>query len=144
MAGEALFHVECRVGRLLEIRPESLQSVEAVTAIGVAISRAVRVAGGGALLFCVDWRRLRVLAPDVVDALTLMIKGGNSRTVRSAALISEHATFGLQVERVLRTANNPARRAFRDPELLLEWIAEVATNAELTRARAFLLGSAAH
>jgi len=132
------FHVACSVGRLVEVRPETLQSVVAVSEIGAAIGKAARAAGPEAL-FCVDWRRLRVLAPEVADALGALMRQGNARVLRSAALISERATFGLQVERVLRAANNPERRAFRDAKELLDWLAEVATPEESTRARAFLV-----
>jgi hypothetical protein len=131
------FHVAASVGRLVEVRPEALPNVDAVGAIGAAIGKAIRAAGGEAL-FCVDWRRLRILAPPVADALVVLMKSGNPRLVRSAALIGAQAAFGLQVDRVLRSADNPSRRAFRDPEELLGWIGEVATAEEAAQARAFL------
>ena len=134
---DSQFHVECRVGRLVEVRPEKLQSIAAVKAIGAAIGRVMRELGTEAL-FCVDWRRLRVLAPEVATALAELLKGGNSRTLRSAALIDGRATFGLQMERVIREANNPSRRAFRDPVEMVEWLGELATPAESARARDFL------
>ena len=126
------------MGRLVEVRPERLQSVDAVKSIGAAIGTLMRELGGAEAIFCVDWRRLSVLAPEVASALAELMKGGNSRTLRSAALIGARATFGLQMERVIREANNPSRRAFRDPAEMLEWLSEIATPAERTRARDFL------
>jgi len=128
------------VGRLVEVRPERLQSVDAVKSIGAAIGKVMRELGTEAI-FCVDWRRLRVLAPEVANALAELMKGGNSRTLRSAALIGERATFGLQMERVIREANNPSRRAFRDPAEMLAWLSEITTSAERARARDFLASS---
>ena len=91
------------MGRLVEVRPERLQSVDAVKSIGAAIGKVMRELGTEAI-FCVDWRRLSVLSPEVASALAELMKGGNSRTLRSAALIGERATFGLQMERVIREA----------------------------------------
>src|SRR5689334_21183675 len=93
---------------------------------------------GTEAIFCVDWRRLSVLSPEVASALAELMKGGNSRTLRSTALIGERATFGLQMERVIREANNPSRRAFRDPAEMLEWLSEITTAPEQARARDFL------
>ena len=48
--------------------------------------------------------------------------------------------FGLQVERMIRDANNPARRAFRDVGVLQTWLGEVLAAAEKTRLQEFLGG----
>lgn len=135
-------HVVRNVGRLLEIRPGALQSVEAVRSVGTAIAQMMRKVAGeldGGVIVCADWRGMRVLAPDVAEALTALMRGGNPRVLRSAALIGGHATFGLQVERVIRAANSPVRRAFRDGEELVRWFSEVATAEECERARQFML-----
>jgi hypothetical protein len=134
------FHVARNVGRLIELRPEPLNSVDVVSALGNAIRAVVRQLGTDAV-FCVDWRRLRLLAPEVADALTSVMKGGNGRVVRSAALIGENATFGLQVERLIKAADSASRRAFRNPKELLDWLGEVTTPEETERARQFLLGT---
>lgn len=134
----ASFYVGRNVGRLIEIRPEPLHSVDVVSALGNATRTVVRQLGTDAV-FCVDWRRLRLLGPDVADALASTMKGGNGRVVRSAALIGENATFWLQVERVIKAADCPSRRAFRDVDELLAWLGEVTTPEENERARKFLL-----
>jgi hypothetical protein len=109
-----------------------------VALIGAAIGKAARQAGAEGL-FCADWRHLTVLAPEIAQELAQRMKGGNQLSLRSAALINDRATFGLQIERLIRAAEHPSRRAFRDPNLLLEWLGEVATREEAERARAFLL-----
>jgi hypothetical protein len=138
LSAETKFHLACRVGRLVEVRPEAFDSVETVASLGSAIAKLLREAPGD-FVFCVDWRKLRVLAPDVAEALVGMMKSGNSRVLRSAALIGGHATFNLQVERLIRATDNPSRRAFRDAAELLAWIGEVSTAEEAARARQFLL-----
>jgi len=134
----ASFHVARKVGRLIELRPEPLYSVDLVAALGNA-AKAVMRGVGTECVFCMDWRRLRLFAPEVADALAALMKGGNARFLRSAVLIGDNATFGLQVERVIKAANNPSRRAFRDVNELLAWLGEVTTPEENGRARQFLL-----
>ena len=46
-----------------------------------------------------------------------------------------NAIFSLQLERLLREAQNPARRAFRDAQPLLKWLSEILTPEELARAK---------
>lgn len=141
LSAGAKFHVVCRVGRLVEVRPEAFDSVESVASLRAAVAKLMRETAGE-LLFCADWRKLKVLAPDVAEALSSMMKAGNPRVLRSAALIGGHATFNLQVERVIRATDNPARRAFRDAAELLKWLGEVSTAEEAECARQFLLPDA--
>ena len=135
-------HVARSVGRLVEVRFGTLQSVQAVKSLGIALAQTMRKSAGelnGGTLVCADWRGVRVLAPEVAESFSALMKQGNPHVLRSAALIGTHAIFGLQVERVLRDANHPTRRAFRDGEELLRWLGEVGTAEECARARQFLL-----
>jgi hypothetical protein len=135
--GDSRFHVACSVGRLVEVRPEKLTTVEDVRAQSAAVGKLMRELGSEAI-FCVDWRRLRVLAPDVATALSDAMRTSNTMTVRSAALINAHATFAMQAERIIREANNPMRRVFRDAQEMLAWLGELMTPREAERARGFL------
>jgi hypothetical protein len=130
------FHVARVVGRLVEVRYYQLTSVETVTAVAVACGKAAREIGTEPLC-CVDFRPLRVLSPEIASALSNAMRNSNAMVARTAALINEHVTFGMQMERVIREANNPARRVFRDVEGLLAWLGELATPRELDRAREF-------
>lgn len=125
------------MGRLVELRPEGLHSVADLAAVGLAMAQLAR-GMPGQQIYCVDWRNLRVLAPDVAQALANNMREGNSRSLRSAALIGAHATLGLQLDRVIREANHPSRRVFRDPDVMLTWLAEVTTPEELARAKQFI------
>jgi hypothetical protein len=134
--GDNEFHVARVVGRLVEVRYERLTSVETIAAASVACGKAARELGTEPI-YCVDWRPLRVLSPEVAGALVNAMRSNNSMTVRSAALINAHITFGMQMERLIRESNNPVRRVFREVAPLLTWLGEVATPRELDRAREF-------
>ena len=90
-------------------------------------------------MVCADWRQANILAPAVAERLTGLLQRGNPHVERSAILLArEHATFNLQVERLVREAKNPARRTFRDTESMVTFLGEVLTPAETAHARAFL------
>jgi hypothetical protein len=46
--------------------------------------------------------------------------------------------LGLQIQRMIREANNPNRRAFRDPDALVAWLGEVLSVQERIRLAAVL------
>jgi len=133
---EAKYHIESVVGRLIESRLEWLNSASDVDALERSLGAAFRHTGPGAII-CSDWRGVEILPPDVSDAVLQLLRRDNERLLRSAILLSPaNAIFTLQVERLLREAENPARRAFRDLGQLLAWVAEVLRPEELDRARA--------
>ena len=135
MQRPAKFNVECRVGRLIEIRLEWLNEVGDVLKIEEALRQAFTQIGAAAII-CADCRGIEVLSPAVSDALLETFKRDNPRLLRSALLLSPaNAVFNLQIERLLREASNPGRRAFRAAELLLTWLGEVLAPDELLRAR---------
>lgn len=121
----------------MELRPEGLYSLDDLARLIGALGQLQRELPGPSI-YCVDWRRLRVLSPDVATALANGMREGNSRSLRSAALIGSHATLALQLDRVIREANHPSRRIFREPEPMLAWLGEVMTRAEFVRAREFI------
>jgi hypothetical protein len=131
------FYLENRVGRLVELRPEGLHSLADLASIFSAIGQ-LRRASPGPSIYCVDWRRLRVLSPEVAQTLAESMRDGNSHTLRSAALTGAHATLGLQLDRLIRETNHPSRRIFRDPAPMLAWLAQVTTPEEQARAQQFL------
>lgn len=135
---ETVYTVECRVGRLIEARLVSLRSVDEVIAFEQAMAAAFARAGARSVI-CADWRQANVMPPDVAARLRDLLTHGNAHLERSAVLLArEHATFNLQVERVVREAASPDRRTFRDPSPMLAWLDEILTPAERARARTFL------
>jgi hypothetical protein len=67
------------------------------------------------------------------------IRRTNSRVLRSAALGSpESPSAMLQFLRLVRESDNPDRRMFDDPALMVAWLDEVLDAQERARLRAFL------
>jgi hypothetical protein len=127
------------VGRLIEVRLEWLNVASEVSQVQAAMNQAFAQAGVDAVI-CADWRGLEVLSPEVGDALLELLRRGNGRLERSGVLLSaSNAIFTLQVERLFREAANPSRRAFRQTEPMLAWLAEVLRPDELRRARQLLV-----
>lgn len=138
MSGEHVFYADCRVGRLIEARLFSLHSLVDAAHFQDQMRAAFRRAGSGALI-CADWRPANVMPPDVSERIAATLRDSRALIARSAILISrERATFNLQVERVVREAQNPARRTFREMTPMLDWLGELLTPEEAKRAVAFL------
>ena len=67
-----------------------------------------------------------------------VVVGLDPRVERTAFLIGESAIFALQVERIIRSSNNPNRRAFREAAELLHWLEEVLTLGEQVQLEHFV------
>ena len=119
-------------GRLVEVRvapPLSLEEIEQFVrehrqVIGEIPERYVGV---------VDLQHANVFPPEVTDRLIQLLSVMGDRVERSAFLIGASAVLALQIERVIRTAANPNRRAFRDPGELCDWLGEILTPRERAR-----------
>ena len=134
----ASFGARVSVGRLIEAHLDWVNDADDVRRFQETIARAFAQAGPHAVI-CADWRGVEVLGPAASDAVLELLRMGNARFDRSAVLLAPgKATFVLQVERLFRTANNDARRAFRSPASMLEWLAEVLDEHELARATRFV------
>lgn len=124
-------------GRLVEVRvatPLTLEEVqqfvrEHQTAIGKIPGRYIGV---------VDLLHADVFPVEVAQRLIQLLSVMADRVERSAFLVGESAVFALQIERVIRNATNPNRKAFRDPAELDRWLGEILTPAERSRLDQFL------
>ncbi len=76
-------------------------------------------------VYTVDCRAVEMFAPDIAEALINLMRADNPKIRRTAIWIAPRALFSLQIERMLREAGNPARRAFLDEERLFDWLGEV-------------------
>jgi len=129
------------VGRLLEIRAaagyRSVADVDALFAqVGAEIAK---LPPGTRHVTVVDWRFCPVMSPAAAEYLTAQMAGKNSSTERSAALARQDAPIAvLQFVRVIREANNPARRLFFEEDEVYAWLSEVLSPAERGRLREFL------
>lgn len=133
-----MYTVTVGTGRLIEARLVSLADVDEVVRFERAMAQAFAAVAGRSVI-CADWRQANILPPPIAERLMALLQRGNPHVERSALLLArEHATFNLQVERLVREAKNPARRTFRDAESMVAFVGEVLTPAETAHARAFL------
>ena len=101
--------------------------------------RAAIAAVGGPVVVCADLSAARTFSQETTDRFIALMRADNSIVAGSALLLGAgSATFGLQVERMLREANHPARRTFRDRAELRGWLAEMLDPAEQAALDAFL------
>jgi hypothetical protein len=129
-----------RVGRLLEIRLLSYQSVADVAAVFDTIgAELARVPSGTQIVTVTDWRHCPVMSSDAAEfALTGMTKN-NARVLRSGALASRDSPIAvLQFLRLVRESRHESRRLFFDEDALTRWLGEVLTDAEKRRLNEFL------
>jgi hypothetical protein len=131
-----MYALEHRVGRLFEIRIWSPVSLEEATAWGRDHNAIVDRMQGPYICF-VDLVDATVFPPDVVDAYVRVMKSEPS-LIRTGTLLNPDPVLGLQIQRMIREANNPNRRAFRDPDALVAWLGEVLSVQERIRLAAVL------
>ena len=127
-----MFKVDNHVGRLVEVRlasPLDLNDVQQFVQAMMAVMAKVQ----GKYVGIVDMLDAHVFPAAVADKLSQMLSGAATRVERTAMLIGNSAVFGLQVERVIRDANNPNRRVFRSTREMTSWLGEVLTPAERAR-----------
>jgi hypothetical protein len=123
---------------LIEARLLNLQDVLDVVRFEEAMGRAFARAGAYAVI-CADWRAAHILAPEVADRLIGLLRRANPRIRRAGILLAGgHAIFGLQVERVVREAGNPARKTFHSAKLLHDWLSEELQPVECSAMDEFL------
>jgi len=125
------------VGRLVEVRfasPLTLDEVKQFIAEHHAIIKKLARKYVGV----VDLLQADVFPVPVAETLIQLLSTMAPQVERTAFLIRESALFALQVERVIRSSNNPNRRAFREPEALQEWLAEILDPHEQGRLAQFV------
>ena len=126
-----MWSVERRIGSLVEIRIWSPVSL-AETASWGETHDSVIARTPGPYVCLVDLVDAKVFPQDVVEAYVKTMRN-EPRLVRTATLLNESPTFGMQIQRMIREANNPNRRVFREPSALFDWLAEVLDAPERAR-----------
>lgn len=134
-----MFVVERRVGRLVESVMRSPVTLEEIESGDRGMDQAARSMRGASIVVIADFREAKFLLTEHAAHLTEVFRRHNSHVERSAIVTSASSAVGvLQMERMIREANYPGRRAFRDPQEAATWLAEVLTPAESARLRAAL------
>jgi len=119
------------VGKLVEIRiwsPVSLAETSSWARDHDAVIDAVR----GPYVCFVDLVDATVFPQEVVDAYVTTMRN-EPRLRRTGTLLNASPTMSLQIQRMIREANNPERKVFRVPDELEEWLGEVLAPAERMR-----------
>lgn len=126
-----VYRIQRNVGRLVEIRiwsPVCLQETVRWGRDHDAVIDAVE----GPYVCLVDLVDATVFPQNVVDAYVATMKS-EPRLLRTGTLLNVSPTFGMQIQRMIREANHPDRRAFRDPRELQAWLGEVLGSEERAR-----------
>ena len=135
-----MFSIVSRVGRLVEIRIEDLDSVAEVERVGRRFLDVVAGVKKRRVVVCADYRRMRLLAARVADAFRDMMAGTNPRVERSAMLLPAPGTPSLQIDRIARETRHAGRRTFREAGALARWLGEILDATERRRVHEFLAG----
>jgi hypothetical protein len=129
------------VGRLLEIRAAagygSLADVDDM--IGMIRGQASSLSSEEKFTIAADWRAVHIMSPDTAARARHMLAQVNPRVKRSAILtLPENSTTNLQVVRLVREAENAARRHFTSAPEMHRWLSEALTKQEARRLASFL------
>ena len=124
-------------GRLCEAYLTPPFTLDEAKALAGTVRKLITGLGKPAIV-CADLRPVTVFPPDIADLVTDMMRSDNPRLERSAILIRDSSVFGLQIERMIRDAGSPMRRAFRVRAQLEKWLAEVLDPQEKERLKKFL------
>ena len=127
-----MWSIDRRVGKLVEIRIWSPVTLEETVPWGEAHDSLVSKIDGPYVCL-VDLVDATVFPQDVVEGYVKTMKN-EKNLVRTGTILNKSPT--------IREADNPNRRAFRDPDELFEWLSEVLDAKERARLREILgLGS---
>jgi hypothetical protein len=136
MIALAVWSIAREVGTLLEIRIWSPVSADEAEPWAREHDRIVRAISGDYVCF-VDLVGAVVFPPAAVAAYTAVMKD-EPRLRRTGTLLGNSPVQGLQVERMLRDADNPVRRAFREANEVLAWLDPVLGPLERVRLRSVM------
>jgi hypothetical protein len=131
-----VWSIDRRVGKLVEIRIWSPVTLEETVPWGEAHDALVSKIDGPYVCL-VDLTDATVFPQDVVLGYVKTMKN-ETNLVRTGTILNKSPTHGMQIQRMIREADNPNRRAFRDPHELFEWLSEVLDAPERVRLRALL------
>jgi hypothetical protein len=128
-------------GRLITFRVfppiEDSQSASAAAKLKESIG-----AIDGRVIICTDVTEAHVFSQETTDLFVKQMRAGNPKIERSAILLGQGSpTFALQLERMVREAASPDRRAFRNTRELEAWLEPLLTPVEQLALHSFLGGA---
>jgi hypothetical protein len=132
--------VQRRVGRLVEIRMGLPLTFAEAVIFAEELKAIVKPMADRFVGVC-DFTRVSIFPQEVISTYTDCMRSLNPKVERTGVLISNSATFGMQIGRLIRGASSPNRRTFVNPTELCLWLSEVLTPAETARVKEFLAGA---
>jgi hypothetical protein len=135
-----MYKIDHVAGRLVEVRLASPLSLDEVHQFALEYTKKAS-AIHGKYVGVVDITHATLFPAPVAEALIQLLSRAAEQVERTAVLVGEGATFAMQVERIIRNAASPNRRAFRSVDPLREWLREVLTVEERVRLARFLVES---
>ena len=133
-----MYTIEKHAGRLIEARlaapltPNDVQSI-------VQRVRMLVLSLPGKAVCCIDVIQLDVLPEEAVGAFVALFTRDNPKVERSGFLLARSVSaFGMQVQRMIRSASSPNRRTFDDRAEMQSWLSEVLDPLEQEQLSRFL------
>jgi hypothetical protein len=134
-----MFSIEIHVGGLIEARVRQLKTPEQALAYARALGQTVKKNAGRRLYLCADHRPVVVYSQAVSDQLAALFGDMNSLLSRIAVIVAPtNATLRMQLERVVREAQNPSRRVFQIGADAETFLGEELDPRERARLKTFL------
>ena len=125
----------------MEIRvAQGYRSVEDVDEmIAMMVERASALPADQRYVVAADWRHVIVMSPETAARARAMLSKSNARVERSSILThSDQSLTNLQIQRLVREAENANRRHFVSAREQYLWLSEVLTREESARLAEFL------
>jgi hypothetical protein len=131
-----MYQLECRVGRLLELRFGAITTSDehlevAVRIVELAEQRGTRV------VVAADHRRSVHFPPALLANISKGMRSVNAQVERSAILLPD-TLLSEQLDRIVRATNHPSRRVFQSLETWKTWLMEVLDTAERAALERFI------
>ncbi len=123
--------IESKVGRLIEVRFWPPMLGEEPGAWRRDHERMI-AAMLNTYVFFVDLTDAPVFPPDMIEAFSQTMRN-EARLLRMAILLGTSPTLGLQMQRLVRDAQHPHRKIFREPREAETYLSEILTLSERTR-----------
>jgi hypothetical protein len=132
--------VHSEIGRVIEVRIESPAHRGEWDAFAKGLPDILQRMPKS-FMYCADVSRATLLAPEEAESAKDIMRKDNPRLIRTAIYLGDNSSLMMmQMERIIRETNNPARKTFRDLGKLLSWMSEVTTPGEQERINRFYRG----
>lgn len=107
--------------------------------IMMMINRVDKLPADVKYVIAADWRSVTVMPPETAARVRVMLSKANARVERSSILTAaDQSTANLQVQRLVREAENENRRHFVNAREQHAWLSEILTPEESRRLAQFL------